>query len=234
MNSELPKVLVDLAGQPLIRHLLNQVERVQGDYTPIIVTGFKRELVEAELGEKYIYAVQHEQLGTAHAAASGLEKVEADNVLILYGDMPLIPSETLRELCSIHETSGSLFSMLTATPPHFENEFQSLYTFGRILRDGEGKIAIIRELVDTNDEEKKIHEVNPGFYIFNTQWLRENIGRVKQNSHGEQYLTDMVAEAVAQGINITTVPVSPLCVLGVNTPEQLVQAEHILAQTFSS
>lgn len=228
MNSEKPKVLVDLKGKPLIKHLLDRVSGFFGDVKPVVVVGYKREEVMAELGYGYIYATQEEQLGTGHAASCGLDKATAKNVIILYGDMPFVSESTLQRLSQEHAKSGSKFSMLTATPDAFTGAFQSLYTFGRIIRNSSGEIQAIRELVDTNDAEKEMREVNPGIYLFNREWLKENISSVSKNSHGEYYLTDMVAVAVSKGIAIQTVDVDPREVLGVNTLEQLDEASKLI------
>jgi bifunctional UDP-N-acetylglucosamine pyrophosphorylase/glucosamine-1-phosphate N-acetyltransferase len=228
MNSEKPKVLVDLKGKPLIKHLLDRVSGFFSGIKPVVVVGYKREEVITELGEEYIYATQDEQLGTGHAASCGLEKATAENVVILYGDMPFISPTTLQRLSQTHTESESMFSMLTATPEVFDGPFQSLYTFGRIIRSATGEIQAIRELVDTNDSEKEMREVNPGIYLFNTAWLKENISSVTKNSHGEYYLTDVVAVAVSKNIAIQTVDVDPREVLGVNTLEQLEEASKLI------
>jgi len=228
MNSEKPKVLVDLRGKPLIKHLLDRVSGFFGDVKPVVVVGYKKEEVMAELGDGYIYATQDEQLGTGHAASCGLDKATAQNVVILYGDMPFISEATLQRLSKAHLDSGVKFSMLTATPDVFDGPFQSLYTFGRIIRNEAGDIQAIRELVDTTDTEKEMREVNPGIYLFNREWLKENISSVSKNSHGEYYLTDMVAVAVSKGVAIQTVDVDSKEVLGVNTLEQLDEADKLI------
>ena len=228
MNSALPKVLVGLSGKPLIQHLLDNIKQVELENRPIIVVGFKYELVQSYLGKSYIYAFQEGQLGTAHAAAAALPKVTAENVLILYGDMPFIKAETILNLIKMHEENKFKFSMLTATVPNFENQFSSMMGFGRIVRDDQRKIKQIRELIDTTPEEKQIKEVNPGIYLFDTKWFSEHIEEVPKNKHGEHYLTDMVEIAIRNGIDIATAPVDPLQVLGVNTPAELEQAEKLL------
>lgn len=228
MNSDQPKVLVDLNGKPLILHLLDNVSKFIQNISPVIVVGYMRSEVINILGDKYTYAVQEEQLGTAHAVECGLQQAQAENVLVLYGDMPFISANALENLTKIHQSSKAMFSMLTATPDNFNNEFQSLYTFGRIIRDTSGQIQAIRELVDASIDEKKINEVNPGIYIFNTAWLKNNIGRVPMNSHGEKYLTDMVSIAIQDGLSIPTASVDPKEVLGINTVEQLGLASKLI------
>jgi bifunctional UDP-N-acetylglucosamine pyrophosphorylase/glucosamine-1-phosphate N-acetyltransferase len=228
MNSALPKVLVGLAGKPLIQHLLDHIKPLETSAPPIIVVGFKYELVQSYLGPGYIYAFQEGQFGTAHAAAAGLEKVEAENTLILYGDMPFVTAASIQKLVDLHAQSNSVFSMLTTTVPNFENEYASLMGFGRIIRDESGNILRNTELVDASESEKLIKEVNPSFYLFNTTWLKNNINLVKKNIHGEYYLTDLLELAVKTNVPIVTLPIDPKEALGVNTPEQLAQAAKML------
>ena len=228
MNSALPKVLVGLAGKPLIQHLLDNIKPALTKNPPVIVVGHKYELVQSYLGPNFIYAFQEGQFGTAHAAAAGLTKVEAENVLVLYGDMPFIKAETIAKLTKLHEDSKSLFSMLTTTVPRFENEYNSFMGFGRILRDSSGHLLKIQELLDASAEEKLIKEVNPGIYLFNTGWLKDQIGEIAKNKHGEHYLTDIVELAIRKGVTITTASVDPKEVFGVNTPQQLADAAKML------
>ena len=228
MNSALPKVLVGLSGKPLIQHLLDNIKPVLVKYLPVIVVGHKYDLVQSYLGPNFIYAFQEGQFGTAHAAAAGLAKVEAENVLVLYGDMPFIKAETIAKLAKLHEDSKSLFSMLTTTVPHFEKEYNSFMGFGRIIRDGSGDLLKIQELLDASAEEQLIQEVNPGIYLFNTRWLKSQIGEIAKNKHGEHYLTDVVELAIKKGVAITTASVNPKEVFGVNTPQQLADAAKML------
>lgn len=228
MNSALPKVLVGLAGKPLIQHLLDNIKPLKTSKPPIIVVGFKYELVQSYLGSGYVYAFQEGQFGTAHAASAGLEKVDAGNVLILYGDMPFVSAKSIEKLIDLHEQSRSMFSMLTATVPNFQNEYLSLMSFGRIIRNESGKVLKNTEFIDATDSEKLIKEVNPSFYLFNTQWLKNNIGKVNKNAHGEYYLTDLLELAVKNDVPVLTSPIDPKEALGVNTPEQLAHAAKIL------
>ncbi len=228
MNSALPKVLLGLSGKPLIQHLLDHIKELETKHRPIIVVGHKYELVQSYLGPNFVYAFQEGQFGTAHATMAGLAKVEAENVLILYGDMPFIKAETIQNLAQLHEELGSKFSMLTTEVPNFENENISFMGFGRIIRDSADNLVKIQEFLDASTEEKLIREVNPGIYLFNTKWLNDQIGKIPKNKHGEYYLTDMVELAISNGIKIATASVDPKEVYGVNTSEQLAYAAKIL------
>src|SRR3989338_10628707 len=228
MKSALPKVLVGLVDRPLIQHLLDNLKSIQFSHPPVIVVGHKYELVQSYLGTNLNYAFQEGQLGTAHAAQAGLSKAEGENVLVLYGDMPFIKPLTIQKLASRHQALNSNFSMLTALVPNFENEFSSFQGFGRIIRDSDGQLLKIQEFVDASPKERDIREVNPGIYLFKTDWLRQHLHLVPKNKHGEHYLTDMLELAIKEGQDIATDTVDPLEVYGINTPQQLKQAEALL------
>ncbi len=227
MNSALPKVLVGLKGKPLIQHLLDSIRQISHEHKPVIVVGHKYDLVQSYLGSNFIYAFQEGQLGTAHAVASAESKVEAENALVLYGDMPFVKSDSLKKLVDLHLKNESMFSMLTTQVPNFENEFSSFLGFGRIIRQN-GKISAIREFVDAAEEERQIKEVNPGIYLFNSKWLWEHLPQVPKNKHDEYYLTDLVEIAIKKNVPIATAAIDPLEVFGINTPAQLQQAENLL------
>lgn len=227
MNSALPKVLVGLKGKPLIQHLLDNISKLNLKRKPVIVVGHKYELVQSYLGQNFIYAFQQGQLGTAHAVMAAKDKVSAPNVLVLYGDMPFVKTESLRHLMDMHNQNSALFSMLTTTVPSFENEFSSFLGFGRIIRDIRGNILTIKEFADATDFEKQIKEVNPGIYLFNANWLWEHLEQVQKNKHGEYYLTDLVEIAIRDKTAIYAGPIDPFEVFGINTPQHLKQAEEI-------
>lgn len=227
MRSEIPKVLGNLSGQPLIRRLLDNIQNLKSGFSAVIVVGYKHELVEEYLGPAYTYAFQEEQLGTANAVESAKDKIFADNAIVLYGDMPFITARSLEKLIAIHKDNNSKFSMFTAAVPHFEDQFNSHNGFGRIIRGPDRKIVSIRELVDASEVEKKILEVNPGVYMFDTTWLWQNIGLVKKNSHSEYYLTDLVDVAVKSGVEVFTAEIDPMEVFGINTPEHLEESKKL-------
>lgn len=217
-HAELPKVLVPLKGKPLISYLLNEVNNLNLDSKPIIVIGHKNDLVEKALGPNYFYAFQEDQLGTAHAVMAAKKYVTAENVVILYGDMPFIRATSLTKLIERHK--DRILTMFTVTAPHTD--------FARIIRDSSSNIVKIKEFIDCSEEEQNISEVNPGIYIFNAKWLWENINKIAKNDHGEYFLTDIVHIAVEQGIAIESMPIEAQEVFGINTPEHLEQAHNLL------
>lgn len=228
-NPEIPKVLVMLKNKPLIIHLLEEVEKLPLLSRPIIVVGYKAEAVEAVLGENYVYALQKEQLGTANAVWSAKQKIKAKNILVLYGDMPFIKAESLKKIIGLHLKAKSKISMFTASVPDFDNHFSSLKGFGRIIRGDRGRIVKITEFKDASEREKLIREVNPGVYMFDTEWFWRNINQIKNNNaQGEYYLTDIIEVAIKHGEEIQSAPINPDEVLGVNTQEELNLAESLL------
>src|SRR3990167_7130681 len=116
MQSDLPKVLIPFRRKPLIAHLLESVEESGLDPRPTIVVGNQRELVIRELGDKYEYAVQDEQLGTGHAVLSAKSVLaDAENILVIYGDMPFVCAPTIRELARHHLGLQSKITMGVVT-----------------------------------------------------------------------------------------------------------------------
>lgn len=227
MSSDLPKVLVDFKGKPLIRRLLDNLDNLIKKLNPVIVVGHKKELVMDELGDNYIYAYQGEQLGTAHAVLSARSQIQADNAIVLYGDMPFIKAGSIERLIELFEKNNSKFAMFTSTVPNFENEYQTYSNYGRIIRE-KGKLKKIVEAKYASPSETAIKEVNPGIYMFGTDWLWNNIDKVQKNTQGEYYLTDLLEIAEKEGIEVITESIDPFEVYGINTLEQLKTAQRLL------
>ncbi|MCL5008885.1 MAG: NTP transferase domain-containing protein, partial [Patescibacteria group bacterium] len=224
-----PKVLAPLKGRPLISYILDEVKKLELELPPVVVVGFMQDKVRQELGAKYLYAFQEQQLGTGHAAAAAKSLVTAKNVVVLYGDMPFIRAESLKNLIQTQELTGDKLSMFTATVKNFDGPLGALEKYGRIIRNSSGDILKITEYKDCTAEEKQIKEVNPGVYCFDSQWLWANIGRIdKQNTQSEYYLTDMLEIAVGQGERVNSLPITPEEVLGINTWEDHGHAENLI------
>lgn len=237
MGGDMPKVLVGLKNKPLILHLLHELENLNQLIKPVIVVGYQAEKVRAVLGEDYIFAYQQKQLGTAHALLAAKAKVKAENIVVLYGDMPFIKAESLRGLMKLHRDNAANISMLTTVAPNFENEYRSLKSYGRIVRRSENEgstelekgVVRIVELKDATEAERQIMEVNPGIYMFNTKWLWKNLEQIQNtNSQNEYYLTDIVALAIKLGEKVYTQLVDPKEVIGINTQEHLEIAESLV------
>jgi bifunctional UDP-N-acetylglucosamine pyrophosphorylase / glucosamine-1-phosphate N-acetyltransferase len=231
-NAELPKVLVGLHGRPLIRHLLDSVHNVPSQYAPVVVVGHKAELVRAELGNAYLYATQHELLGTGHAVMSAKDLVTAPYVMVVNGDTPFVSSEFLTKLASAM-VDGSVMAMGTIALEDYSDWRSAYLSHGRIIRDESGRVIAIREYKDASETERTIREVNLGFYIFKTDWMYDQLANIdNRNAQGEYYLTDLVALALASGHEVPTVAIGPIEGLGINSVEHLEQAAVLVQPKF--
>lgn len=232
MGVDIPKVLVPLKGEPVLYHILRSVRAAGIDPRPVVVVGENRPLVEAALaagGFTAEYAVQGEQLGTGHAVrAAEPHAMNADAVLVLYGDHPFVSPETIRNIVRLHEAEHAMLTLATLTVPDFEGWRVSFADFGRIIRDGHGRVARIVEKKDGTPEELAVRELNPAFFCFNGPWLWKRLAQLKnENAQGEYYLTDLVKIAMEEGVTIGSLPIDPKEGAGINTQTHLAAAETI-------
>lgn len=228
-NEPMPKVLIPLRGKPVIKYLLEEVSQIETDTKPIVVVGYMHELVEQELGNEFLYAIQAEQLGTGHAVICTRLQVSAQNFIVLNGDMPFITTTSLRKLIDVHENKKAKVSMFTAVLPNFEGVFEHFLSFGRILRNPSGEIEKIQEFKDCTEEQKLITEVNTGEYMFNSEWLWPQLEKIdSHNAQGEIYLTDIIELAIKDGQSVESLSIAPEEVYGINTPDHLVHAQTLL------
>ncbi len=228
-QSNVPKVLVMLQNKPLILYLLHQLDKITQLIKPVVVVGYMSEKVVGVLGDDYKFAYQQKQLGTAHALLCAKPKIKADNILVLYGDMPFIQAGSLKEFIKMHLHSGSNISMMSAQAPDFKGKFSSLEHYGRVLRDAFHNIIGIVEHKDASLVQRKIKEVNPAIYMFNTKWLWQHLKKVgNKNSQKEYYLTDIVQIAIEHGEKVGSLLISPQEAIGINSKEDLVIAEKLL------
>lgn len=231
MQSDIPKVLTPLHGKPLIHHVLENVKRSGVCENPVFVVGQKKEQVMASLGTGYRYAIQHEQLGTGHAvlSAESLLKDSGNNILILYGDMPHLSSETIYALSEIQKTSGAIMTMATVEVPDFNEWRAGFFDFSRIIRDENGTILRTVEKKDAQMHELKITEVNPCYLCIQNKWLWDHLRELKNaNTQGEYYLTDLIGMAVNEKADIVSISIDPKEALGVNTKENLETLEKMM------
>ena len=217
MRSELPKVLHSLAGRPLLGHVL-ETARALSPRKTIVVHGHGAEQVRTAFPDPSLaWVLQAEQLGTGHAVMQALPQVAAEEVLILYGDVPLIRAETLERLCTASRKGLALLTVELADPKGY----------GRVIRDG-GKVARIVEENDAAPAEKAIREVNAGFMAMDAKrlaaWTKKLTNR---NAQKEYYLTDVIALAVADGVAVEAVKVEDRWeVAGVNSKQELAALER--------
>ena len=226
MKSDIPKVLHEIKGKPMISYVLKVAGSLMCNPIAVIV-GYQEERIRDYLkGKKVIFVSQKEQLGTGHAvlqSENALKNSEND-VLILYGDMPLLKVQTLKEFIGDHMISGSMLSILTTRA----NDPTS---YGRVVRGEDFKILKIVEEKDASEEEKNIAEINSGIYCVNKNFLFSTLRRLKpENKQGEYYLTDIVAKAVEKGIEVNSFHVGDEReVIGVNTVDDLKKVEEIMS-----
>lgn len=224
LSSPIPKVMFKLNDKPIVDYTVDIV-RNAGINKIVLVVGYKKELIEKHCGDKVEYAVQDEQKGTGHAVmvAEDLVKGKAESDIVFYGDCPLYKSETVRKLIDLYEREKPTIAMLSAISA-------DAGVYGRIFRSENGDVEAIIEAKDCTEEQLKNGEWNPGFYIFDSAWLWDNIHKLSNdNAQGEYYLTDLVALARSQGKRIVAIPVSEEDeAIGINTQEQLREAEEIL------
>lgn len=227
MKSALPKVLHPLCGRPMV-HYVVEAALAAGAADVVVVVGHGREEVAAYLarafGDRVRTAVQETQRGTGDAVRCALPQLrpEADAVLLLCGDTPLLEAGELGRLWGALADAGGPLAMLTMTLPDPTG-------YGRILRDAEGRVVGIREHKDASPAERAIAEVNPGVYVARTAFLREALGRITtDNAQGELYLTDIVAQAAAAGGVGSLAARDPGSLAGINDRAQLAAAEDVL------
>ena len=226
LASPIPKVMFKANDKPIIDWSVKLIKDA-GIEKVVLVVGYKKELIEDYFKDQVEYAEQIEQLGTGHAVqqAEALLKGQTESVIVFYGDNPLYKPETVKKLIAIYEQEKPTIAMLSVVfkDPKF-------WAFGRITRNKNGEVEGIVEQKDCTAEQLNIAESNPGFYIFEARWLWDNINKLEtNNAKKEYYLTDLVEMATSQEKYIIAVPVSEEAeALGINTPEQLKQAEEVL------
>ena len=224
MKSPLPKVLHPVLGKPMVQRVAEAAEAA-GVRSIRVVVGHGRDLVIPMLEERsWSWAVQEEQLGTAHAVscAMPLDPGE-DQVAVLLGDVPLLKRETIAKLMEARYSSGASMAVLTTTPPDVTG-------YGRVIMDPDGRIDRIVEEKDATDEEKAIRTINTGIMAFSVEALEEVLPLVgRSNAQGEYYLTDAVAILREKGrpaLSVFTPDWEE--VAGVNHPLQLARCTDIM------
>jgi bifunctional UDP-N-acetylglucosamine pyrophosphorylase/glucosamine-1-phosphate N-acetyltransferase len=226
MHSQLPKVLHALAGRPLIAHVIDAARALEAQRI-VIVYGHGGEQVRIAVNDGDLaFACQEPQLGTGHAVQQALSRLsDAPVTLVLYGDVPLIRPNTLKELV---DACSETVAVLTSEP-------DSPAGYGRVVRDASGAIRAIVEEKDASPEQRGIREVNTGLMALPTARLERWIGQLRNdNAQGEYYLTDVVKLALADGIRVQGVKLGHAWeALGVNSRAQLAQLERIYQRDYA-
>ncbi|WP_213878057.1 bifunctional UDP-N-acetylglucosamine diphosphorylase/glucosamine-1-phosphate N-acetyltransferase GlmU [Pseudomonas sp. dw_358] len=219
MRSALPKVLHPVAGRSMLGHVIHSARQLDPQGIHVVI-GHGAETVRERLGaEDLSFVRQDRQLGTGHAVAQALPGLTADTVLILYGDVPLIETATLRRLLArVTPDRLGLLTVNLADPTGY----------GRIVRDAAGAVTAIVEHKDATEQQRVICEGNTGILAVPGQRLTDWLGRLSNhNAQGEYYLTDVIAMAVADGLVVDTETArDPMEVQGANDRRQLAELER--------
>ena len=219
MNSDLPKVLQPLAGEPLLQHVISTARSLNPDNI-YVVYGHGGAQVQAALHEEPVeWVLQADQLGTGHAVMQAMCVIPDEHtVLVLYGDVPLISAASLTKLIAAADTGALAILSVNLDEAH---------GYGRIVRNADGQVAAIVEHRDASAEQLQISEVNSGLMAAPAGRLREwLLGLGRNNTQREYFLTDVVAGAAQAGTRIEAIPAAnALEVAGVNDKIQLSEVE---------
>ena len=220
MKSALPKVLHEVAGKAMVQHVVDAAASLEVTNTVVVYGHGGDQVQQTVQGHNLQWAEQAEQLGTGHAVAQAMPLVSEDIVLVLYGDVPLIRPDTLKEFVACVDDNTLALMTLTLDDPS---------GYGRIVRDGQNNVQRIVEQKDASDAELGIQEINTGILACTRSFLADCLPKLSSNNaQGEYYLTDVIAMAVQSGLNVETLqPGSAWEVDGVNDRVQLARLERI-------
>jgi len=226
-STDTNKVTLPLGDKPMVRHAVDRLESMNFASIVIVVGFAKDSVIESLKGTKAIFADQDVPQGTGHALSCGLSKVpdSIEHVLVMNGDDSAFYSEeVLEKLVSSHLVSGADITLLTI-------EKDNPFGLGRIVRDNNDKLIDIIEEKNATDEQRLIKEVNPGCYIFRLSFLNDYKNKIQKNElTGEYYINNFIELAVKEGLSVEALKVS-IPWRGVNTKEELVEAEKLYTQT---
>ena len=227
MKAGMNKVLFPILGKPMIRYQVEAL-RAAGIQKIFMIIGFQAERVQAELGKETDYVLQAEQKGTGHALIQARKKLlslgPGLDVMVTVGDNPYITAEILRNLIGVHRRTEAAATIVTAffeTPP----------PYGRVIRDTQGRVVKVVEEFDATAEERLINEVHVSIYCFKAAVVLPLLDEIKNdNANKEYYLTDIIDILTRHGYKVETlISDDPHITLGINTPEDLSDAERYFA-----
>ena len=200
MKSATPKVLHAIGGRSLLGHAIAAARGLRPEHLAVVVR-HERDRVAAHIAAiapDAVIADQDDVKGTGRACECGLDALPplTGTVLVTYGDVPLLGTETLADMVAAHEAGGCAATVITAHVPDPTG-------YGRILRDADGAVAGIVEQRDATPQQRRITEINSGIYAFDGVVLREALAAVgTDNAQGEKYLTDVLGIARAKGLSV--------------------------------
>ena len=228
MKSDLPKVLCQANGRPLVEYVLDSL-RDAGVEKIVVVVGYKADEVKKQLAsyDNIEYALQSEQLGTGHAVMMCKDNMKDHDgaVVVVAGDSPMLQSTSIKAL--LDDFTKSQPGCILGTLIH-----ENPTGLGRIVRDATGKFTGIVEEKDATDDQRKINEVNMSTYVFDGQKLVGALDRLTdENAQGEYYITDVPTIMMSDNEDVRALPVlKPIEALSVNTVEHLADVEAAMKQ----
>lgn len=218
MSSDLPKVLHEVAGRPMVAHVIDAVKPLCGERVYLVVGYRADEVIDGLRGCGVTFVLQEEQLGTGHAVLR-CEQALADfegTVVVLNGDVPCLSADTVRELCDFHTERRAAATVLTA-------ELDDPTGYGRIVRDEAGALAAIVEEKDADAATRRVREINSGLFCFEKARLFDALAETgRDNAQNEYYLTDVIRVLKTKGERVEGYCVGDAReVAGVNTDREL-------------
>lgn len=226
MKTELPKVMHDICGRPMVSHVMDAC-REAGIATLHLVVGFAKEMVVQAFRDQpdVRFVEQREQKGTGHAVMMCTEALKGftGDVVVIAGDMPTIRSETLQRLLALHRAAGAAASIATTV-------LEDPTGYGRIIRGPEGRFERIVEHRDCTPDQLSIREVNPSYYCFDAQALFGALPKLRaDNAKGEYYITDTLA-IIRDGGGMVQAAVSVPAVdaVGINSRSELAEVAKVM------
>lgn len=224
------KVTLHLDNKPIIAHIVHFMKRMTIDSIVVVVGHAKESVIKSLEAENVLFAEQTERLGTGHALQVGISELpkEVTDVFVVYGDDAVFYNDkhipVMEKLFKEQLASDAVFTFLTI-------EQDNPAGLGRIVRDKNGNLLAIVESKDATEEELQIKEINPGCFVFSTDFLRNYLPKVTPSPvTGEIYLTSLIDLAIQDGLKVQTVNGGKLAWRGVNTKEELEEAEKLFAE----
>lgn len=199
MKSPNPKVLFEIAGFPMLFHVMKAFEGIKGVNKINVLTGYRSDLIREKISPLFpetSFYLQKEQLGTGHAVKCFIDEktVQDEDIFIACGDTPLLKKEELEEFATFHKENKNVLSVMSMSP-------EDPFGYGRIMTEENVPVEIIEEK-DADNDQKKIRRVNSGIYIIKESFIRECIDKIDtDNSQGEFYLTDLVRLCYEKGLS---------------------------------
>jgi len=223
MNSDLPKVLHKVGGQPIVNHILNQLEQLKLGQIYVVI-GHKKELVKSKLGTKWQYVTQEQPLGTGDAVKTALNILDGqpETIVVFNGDdSAFYTKKTIQKILKSHHESNSKMTILTAIKENVDIS-------GRVMRDSQGKIVEIKANSKMSPEELREHnELVCGFYLFDGKWLEEQLHKVEPSKNGEYNITKLIDFALKENNLLDITLADPHEWQSINTKRELAKARRL-------